>query len=70
MPLPPTPASAAVEAFDGIFSRIKIPVDLSVDGVQLEGDVILPESRGRVKVTLAGGGLREGREGKFDWGTP
>jgi len=34
--------------------------------VQLEGDVILPESRGRAKITVSGGGLGAGREGKFE----
>ena len=65
------PASAAVVAattrgFAGIFSQLRVPTDLSITGVELAGDVILPESRGRVKVSMKGGGLGSGREGTFD----
>ncbi|MBL9209202.1 MAG: hypothetical protein JNL92_01975, partial [Opitutaceae bacterium] len=49
----------------GVFRQLELPVDLSLDGVVLEGDVILPEQRGRVKVSITGGGLVTGREGKF-----
>lgn len=60
-PISPTPA----EIFKGVFAQLKLPVDLSVDGVQLEGDVILPPPGGKVAVTLTGGGLGAGREGRF-----
>lgn len=60
------PAAAAATAFAGVFGHLRLPVDLSVDGVQLEGEVVLPDSRDRVKVTLRGGGLAAGREGRFD----
>ena len=64
-PATTTPA-AVTAAFGGVFSRIQLPVDLSLEGVDLEGEVILPELRGRVKVVLRGGGLGAGREGKFE----
>lgn len=57
---------ATLQAFSGVFSRLRLPVDVSLDGVRLEGDVVLPEGRGRVKIALAGGGLGAGREGTFD----
>lgn len=61
------PAPAAV--FRGIFAQLQLPVDLSVDGVDLEGEVILPALPGKppahLKVTLRGGGLAAGREGSF-----
>ncbi len=60
------PITNAVKAFAGIFAQLATPCDLSIDGLELEGDVILPESRGRAKVTVRGGGLRAGQEGKFD----
>ena len=65
---PATAGSAAVRAFNGVFAHLQLPADFSLDGVLLEGDVILPEARGRVKVKIAGGGLAAGREGKFDVG--
>jgi len=63
-----TPAlpQAVAAAFSGVFAQLQLPVDLVLDGVQLEGEVMLPENRGRVKVTLHGGGFGAGREGKFD----
>ena len=57
--------AAARQMFAGIFRQLDLPVDFSLDGVVLEGDVILPEQRGRVKVSITGGGLDAGREGKF-----
>ncbi len=61
----PVPQSA-VQAFAGVFGQLQLPADFALDGLQLEGDVILPSGRGRVKVTLTGGGLGAGRTGKFD----
>ena len=58
--------SAAAQAFAGIFTQLQLPVDVSVDGVDLEGEVILPDARGRTKVTIKGGGLGAKRQGKFD----
>ncbi len=60
------PIANVVQLFSGIFAQLAPPCDLSVDGLELEGEVILPESRGRAKVTIRGGGLGVGREGKFD----
>lgn len=60
------PATAAAQAFAGVFALLDLPVDLAVDGVQLAGETILPAQRGRGKVSFQGGGLGEGREGKFD----
>ena len=60
------PGTSAVEPVAGILAQLRVPMDLSVDGVRLEGVVILPESRGRVKVSWAGGGLRAGHEGVFN----
>jgi hypothetical protein len=57
--------AAARHMFAGVFRQLDLPVDLSLAGVVLEGDVILPENRGRVKVSITGGGLAAGREGRF-----
>lgn len=69
-PLPPrvsvAEAAAAARGFAGIFAQLAIPADLSLDGLRLEGNVILPQSRGRVQVTITGGGLHAGGEGTFD----
>lgn len=62
----PSPAALATQAFAGVFAQLRLPVDVSLDGVQLEGKVILPGGRGRTKVILQGGGLGAGRTGKFD----
>lgn len=51
------------ESFDGIFKLIHLPVDLAVDGVDLAGEVILPD--GRAQVTVTGGGVAAGSDGKF-----
>ena len=63
------PAAVATEIFQGIFARAALPFDLSIDGVELEGDVKLPLSpdfaAGSVHVVLTGGGLAAGREGAF-----
>jgi hypothetical protein len=58
--------AAARAAFAGVFAQLRLPVDLSLDGVQLEGEVILPEASGRAKITVTGGRLGAGSEGKFD----
>lgn len=68
-PAPPVPLplnQQVSEAFAGVFSQLHLPVDFSLDGVRLEGEVILPSFQGRAKVTLTGGGLGAGREGKLD----
>ncbi len=62
-PLPP--AAEAVKAFAGVFANLGLPIDLTLDGVVLEGVVILPKGRGRVDLGIKGGGLAAGREGAF-----
>lgn len=60
------PAALAAHVFAGIFDHLRLPFDCALDGVDLEGVVLLPRQRGRMKVTIRGGGLAAGREGKFD----
>jgi hypothetical protein len=48
-------------AFEGVFKSLRLPVDLALNGVELEGDVITPE--GRTHVVVTGGGVGAGREG-------
>ena len=66
---PEAAATAVALVFNGIFSQLKLPVDLAVDGVELDGDLVLPGPPGqaatRAHVTLTGGGLAAGREGRF-----
>jgi len=61
--------TVAEEAFRGVFAALRLPVDLSLDGLELDGEVILPATGDagpvRVRVRLTGGGLAAGREGKF-----
>lgn len=59
-------ATTAARVFAGIFSLLELPLEVALDGVQLAGDVTLPDSRGTAKVTVAGGGIGTNREGKFD----
>lgn len=66
-PAPVRAVNSAVDAFKGVFAALDLPVDVSIDGVQLEGDVILAGSAGRLKTTLSGGGLGARREAKFSF---
>ncbi len=50
-------------AFEGLLARLNLPVDLAIDGVDLSGDVRLPE--GQVHIVISGGGLAVGQEGKW-----
>ncbi|MSU69795.1 MAG: hypothetical protein EXS39_03255 [Opitutaceae bacterium] len=67
------PAQAAATVFQGIFALLKLPVDLGVEAVELEGEVIFPVNPGqppaRARVTLTGGQLGAGRAGKFTFTT-
>ncbi len=69
--LPSAYAAHAVteDVFRGVFAALRLPVDLSLDGLELDGEVILPAvgeaGPVRVRVGLSGGGLAAGREGKF-----
>lgn len=64
-------AVAAPAVFEGIFRQLRLPVDLSLDGVDLAGEVLLPALPGqpaaRAKVTIIGGGLAAGHPGRFDY---
>lgn len=63
------PAAAVVQVFQGVFAQVALPFDLTLDDVELEGDVDLPPvpgvTSGRAHVVLKGGGLAAGREGSF-----
>ena len=63
------PAMIAVHIFQGVFAQAALPFDLTLDSVELEGDVRLPPApgmtAGRAHVVLKGGGLSPGREGTF-----
>lgn len=62
-------AATTAQIFQGVFSQLKLPVDLTLDGVDLAGEVILPAVAGqpssRLRLTLTGGGLAAGHEGRF-----
>lgn len=65
---PGTPAAAetvAVRAFAGILALVALPGDVALDGVNLQGEIVLPASRGRVRLQATGGGFSPGREGKL-----
>jgi hypothetical protein len=65
---PPVPSPAA---FAGILNQLQLPFDLSLAGVDLAGEILLPALPGRpaarAKVTLTGGNLAAGQPGKFDY---
>jgi len=65
----PAEPAQRTEAFSGIFERLRLPVELSIDQADLAGDVIFPTTAGqppaRAHVTLTGGQLGGGREGRF-----
>jgi hypothetical protein len=61
---------AVAQAFQGVFSQLQLPVDLSLDGLDLDGDIILPPApnggpAARAHLSVAGGGLGAGRDGRF-----
>lgn len=60
-------ADKAADAFKGLLSGWKFPCDVSAEGIELEGDVLVPVGRGkereRVHLTLTGGGLGAGHDG-------
>ncbi|MBC7365790.1 MAG: hypothetical protein H7343_03085, partial [Undibacterium sp.] len=61
---------AATQLFQGVFAQLQLPVDLSLDGLDLDGDIILPPApeggpAARAHLSLSGGGLRAGRDGRF-----
>ncbi len=65
-----TPSSApAPFTFDGVFKLLRLPVDLALDDVELEGEVVFPGETGkppvRATVRFSGGKLGSGSEGRF-----
>lgn len=66
---PGASSKALAPIFRGVLIGLKLPVDLSLDGVEMSGDLLLadPSSKNptRFQVTLRGGGLAAGREGSF-----
>jgi hypothetical protein len=75
-PAPEGPASAPAgrapwiaQAAGSILAAFNVPSDLLVDGVDLEGVVLFPDDSGkpmgRARVTIVGGGLAAGRDGRF-----
>ena len=66
----PAPASSQVaRAIGAILAAFNVPAGISLDGVDLEGIVLLPDDGGmpigKARVVVTGGGLAAGREGKF-----
>lgn len=64
-------SSGSSGAFNGIFEMLQLPVDLAVDEADIEGTVILPpetpgEAPTRATVSVRGGQLRPGNDGRFD----
>ncbi|MBS0633357.1 MAG: hypothetical protein JSS11_15720 [Verrucomicrobia bacterium] len=66
---PEVAAAAAAPLFQGAIARIELPVGVTIADVDLAGEVLMPGLPGhppaRIKVTLRGGGLGVGRDGKF-----
>ena len=67
---PAAAVPAVTQLFQGVFAQLQLPVDLSLDGLDLDGDIILPPApnggpAARAHLTLAGGGLGSGRDGHF-----
>ncbi len=68
-PAADTAVKQVADIFRGILGGWKSPYDLQVDGVDLEGEVLVSLSREsapvKIHVRLNGGGLSAGREGNF-----
>jgi hypothetical protein len=56
-------------AIGGVVAAFKVPSGFSLDGVNLEGDIIFPDGggrpAGRAHVIITGGGLAASRDGRF-----
>jgi hypothetical protein len=67
--VPADPAALAMQVFQGVFAQAALPFELTLDGVELDGDVKLPPgpgvTSGSAHVVLKGGGLAVGKEGVF-----
>ncbi len=63
------PATAVLQIFQGIFTQATLPFDLTLDAVELEGEVKLPPvagvDSGSAHLVVTGGGLAAGKEGAF-----
>jgi hypothetical protein len=61
-------AQKTSQPFEGIFQLLKLPVDLSIDSIDLAGEVIFPQAGGgapgRADVVIQGGQIGEGRDGR------
>jgi len=66
---PQSQAKAEPFAFDGIFKLLSLPVDFSLDEIDVEGEVTFPteagKAPGRATVRFTGGKLSAGSEGRF-----
>jgi hypothetical protein len=70
-PTPPAPAPAAGEAvarqvFEGLLKQARLPLDLRVGKVTVEGKATLPD-RQNVVFSLRATGLEVGQRGKIEW---
>jgi len=68
---PAVSASAKQEPFAGIFDLVKLPIDLTVAAVDVDGTIILPPQEAgaqpaRATVAVRGGQLAPGSDAKFD----
>lgn len=57
------------QAVGAVLSAFNVPEDVSVDGVELDGTILIPDEtgrpEGRAHVSIRGGGLGAGRTGRF-----
>ena len=63
------PTATEPFAFDGLFKLLRLPVDFSLDEIDVEGEVVLHAVTGlppaHASVHLTGGKLKAGGEGRF-----
>lgn len=59
-------ASAVIPVAGGFLARVALPFDLALDGVDLEGEVRLPDGHGRILARVTGGGFGVGRAGRVE----
>ncbi len=66
---PGAESSRVARALGGMLAAFNVPAGLSLEAVDLEGRVVLPDQRGRqagtATVVVTGGGLAAGRDGNF-----
>lgn len=65
----PGAGARAAETIGVVLRAFNVPEDLSLDGLDLQGAVVLPDEGGRrigtAQIALSGGGLAAGRSGRF-----